>query len=341
MIKTTISVIARIIAILIFMFALYWCVLFQGRHIVRQGGNYFSDSKVTSAVNPREHLDTPMTMESTPIFVNNRLITVTSIRSAAQVDGKTKIRVDEFSDNDTKMILRSVGEFSVPDFGLISAVVHNDVVYVFGVTRWNQQNEIRVISSVDLMNWSEPRVVYRAVKDQVIFNTSVANLFRGGVIAYEVSEPGIEGFAPRFLKSDDFENWIPAGELFRNEESFLKGGVKYSACPTLRYLDGYFYMTYLAHQDNQFVTLVARSKDLISWEYADKPLFVPENGEGSNNSDVDFVEALGNIYFLYHTGDQQTWGNLKRAKFHGSLRELLQQFSFSSAKKLLEMNHFQ
>lgn len=197
---------------------------------------------------------------------------------------------------------------------------------------------IRVISSSDLINWSEPRVIFRAAKNQIIFNTSAAIVDGGGVLAYEVQEPDIEGtqpgakgFSPRFIKSVDFEKWTPVGDLFRNKDALIHGGKKYSACPTLKYIDGKFYMTYLVFHENKFITLLARSGDLITWEYADIPVFVPAAGEGNNNSDVDFIEANGSVYFLYHTGDQQSWGNLKQAEYRGSLEDFFNEFRFHGA----------
>lgn len=344
--KYSIKRIALFIGFFFLLIAIWGAVLFRAGSfdhdkIVRYEGNFYADTEITSALRPFKNLNSPMIMESTPIQFKGELYAIASIRSAAIVDGLTKIRIDRFNSRSQSKL----AEIPVSDFGLISAIAYNDKVYVFGVTRWDRQNEIRVIVSEDLISWSKPRTIYQAGKDQIIFNTSASANRHGVVLAYEVSEPDIEGtqlgakgFSPRFIKSNDLQEWTSVGDLFTNEEAALYGGKKYSACPTLKYSEGKYYMTYLAYRDNKYITLLARSNDLKNWEYADKPMFVPAKGEGNNNSDVDFVEGNGRVYFLYHTGDQQTWGNLKLSEYLGSEKSLLQEFTYHGAGYIRTMH---
>ena len=53
--------------------------------------------------------------------------------------------------------------------------------------------------------------------------------------------------------------------LLPNECVYTKK--RYSACPALRFLDGWFYMTYLeARPGPNYETYLVRSRDLIRWE---------------------------------------------------------------------------
>ncbi|MFH0796043.1 MAG: hypothetical protein V2A65_03185 [Candidatus Omnitrophota bacterium] len=80
-------------------------------------------------------------------------------------------------------------------------------------------------------------------------------------------------------------------------------------------------MEYL--QPRRFETWLARSSDLRKWELSLRnPILTPDDpDEGCNNSDPDIVEYEGKIYLYYAIGDQQTWTNLRRAVFEGSLNE--------------------
>ena len=72
------------------------------------------------------------------------------------------------------------------------------------------------------------------------------------------------------------------------------------------------------------MTCAARSADLKTWQYSPRnPILAAEPGEaeGINNSDVDLVVHGGKVYVYYATGDQQTWGGLKRVTFDGTMRE--------------------
>ena len=76
-----------------------------------------------------------------------------------------------------------------------------------------------------------------------------------------------------------------------------------------------------------WVSFLARSKDLATWELSPKnPIFAAIEGEGYNNSDVDLIEIDGKTYVYYFTGDQQTWGDLKRAVYPGPMSEFFESF---------------
>src|SRR5437667_2668271 len=83
-------------------------------------------------------------------------------------------------------------------------------------------------------------------------------------MAIEVGEPpGVVGvrFTIFFAESKDLLTWkrLPQDCVYSKE--------KYTACPALRYLDGYFYMLYLeARPGPTYETFIVRSKDLKHWK---------------------------------------------------------------------------
>jgi hypothetical protein len=48
--------------------------------------------------------------------------------------------------------------------------------------------------------------------------------------------------------------------------------------------------------------------------------------EGSNNSDVDFVEWNGSVVITYADGNQKDWADVKIALYRGSLERLMAEF---------------
>ena len=138
-------------------------------------------------------------------------------------------------------------------------------------------------------------------------------------MAYESDNP--RSFCAKFARSTDLATWTKLDvPTFQGPN-----GNEYSACPCIRYCDGYYYMMYLAENRVQggqsgFATELARSKDLSTWEYSDQnPVLTPSSGEGINNSDVDLIEIDGKTYVYYATGDQLTWVNVKYAIYDGTM----------------------
>ncbi|WP_397408212.1 hypothetical protein [Polaromonas sp.] len=263
----------------------------------------------------------PNRMEATPIAFGLSLYSIVNKRPHRGEQGSSELLV-------SKLYGGSVASVPIPNLGLISAFVNDGKAYVFART-YAVQNELQMLESADLKTWSEPVTVMKAALGQNILNTSVTRGPDGFVMAYEVAEPGVVGFAPRFATSPDLRNWTPIGEPFDRN--------RYAACPTLRYIDGWYYMLYLTilDEDNpnkRFVTIAARSRDLKTWQHATKPAFEPAAGEGNNNSDVDMVERFGITTFLYATGDQQDEVSLKRAVYLGSEGNFFRQFEYADKR---------
>lgn len=110
------------------------------------------------------------------------------------------------------------------------------------------------------------------------------------------------------------------------------------ACPTIRWVNGYYYVLTLWGETGGYGEHVQRSKDLITWEHQAAPMLdwqgqggVPADkgkpprtnskfyftnftaaqeafivkSEDINNSDIDMVDVDGDIYIAYSWGDQR------------------------------------
>ena len=139
-------------------------------------------------------------------------------------------------------------------------------------------------------------------------------------MAYESSDPAYPAFTIKFARSDDLEHWtrLPQATFGTN---------RYTACPCLRYSDGYYYVLYLERRSprHYFETYITRSPDLKHWELSSaNPVLAPEGlDEGVNASDPELIELDGKTYLYYAVGDQLTWMNIKRATYPGLLSEFL------------------
>ena len=182
----------------------------------------------------------------------------------------------------------------------------------------------------DLKTWKSETVLAREGEEQ-FFNTSVCRDPDGYLMAYESDVPVRWCF--RFARSKDLSRW----ERIRGIEFADVGGKTAAANPTIRYLAPYWYLLYgvwcfqeghasyyrYALPGTKYVTLLARSKDLVSWELSptEGPMLDPSPGEGINNTDADLFEHEGNTYIYYATGDQATWGAVRVALFAGPMKE--------------------
>ena len=161
-------------------------------------------------------------------------------------------------------------------------------------------------------------------------------------MAIEVGKPpdvvGVP-FTMRFAESKNLVNW----SLLPKEFVYTKE--RYSACPAIRFLDGWFYMTYLeARPGPNYETYIVRSRDLIRWESSplnpvlkaspeDKLIGNPKltadqrakitRAVDLNNSDFDLCEFRGKTIITYSWGNQQGAEFLAEAVYEGSLASFL------------------
>lgn len=209
-------------------------------------------------------------------------------------------------------------------------LVDGDKIYAFGTTDTaNPGNSIKM-REIDPESWTfigSERNVVTAPSNVKIYNSSVCKAPGRFVMVYETDE-GATPFSGRFLESSDLITWTPVGSLLR--------GNAYNACQTIRYVkDGWFILTWLwlnnHNGKNYWITNVARTQDFVTVQSfgghsglpATTQVLSPMDSpyEGVNNSDCDFTEYNGKVYFTYFTGDQATWAFNNDAWYDGTLEE--------------------
>lgn len=224
------------------------------------------------------------------------------------------------------------------DFSFVSAIVHDGVLYVYGtsgnispgIARTNPGNTVRMTKTTDLVHWTNPVTVYQAAPDVAIHNTSIAKDADGFVLAMEIRRPGELLGHPRYaliFARGSLESFTDAGAMFE----------PYAACPSIRYVDGYYYVLYTSLQPVGWMVLVARSADLVNWQLSPSPYaalspvngadFEYDNGlQATNNSDPDLIEHDDKTYLVYLYGNQGTIAYLALAQFDGTLKEYFESF---------------
>ena len=204
-------------------------------------------------------------------------------------------------------------------YGLASLIVEDGRVYAFA-SRWDDGSwrDVTMFSSSDLSHW-ESSIAIEGEGEQ-LFNSSVCKGPEGFVMAYESNDPAYPAFTTKFARSDDLRTWTKMPQA-------TFGTNRYTACPCIRYADGYYYVLYLEHRGPRhfFETYITRSTDLRSWELSAANPVLTATGldEGVNASDPELVELDGKTYVYYAVGDQLTWMNIKRAVYPGTMAEFL------------------
>lgn len=249
----------------------------------------------------------PDMVEITPIIFDHKFLLVMFEREGSK--GTNVLIFDYFS----KKLLSKI-EWP---FGLGSSIVVNQKIHLFGSEDWDSRNYIQhaILEGIDSIKTQE--TIWKASENQKIYNTSVCSFPDGFIMVYEVAEPNVKNFSIRFLKSTDLSHWEPIGDIFHPDI--------YAACPTIRHLDGWFYVFYLVHE-NCYLEQIARTKDFLKWE--DHLTDPQKNAEycGINNSDIDLLEYEGNTYLFYADGNQHGWGDLRTAIYPGSFKKFVNEF---------------
>jgi len=202
-------------------------------------------------------------------------------------------------------------------YGLACAHVHKNTLYVFA-SRYdnNAWNDVTLFKSVDLKNWEKKVVIQQ--ESEHLFNSSVCEGADGFAMAYESNDPKYPAFTTKFARSKNLEDWEKIPDA-------IFGTNRYTACPCIRYVNGYYYVLYLEHRAprHYFETYITRSKDLKNWKLSSaNPVLRPTDIDDSiNTSDPEVVEFGGKTYVYYAVGDQLTWMNIKRGVYPGSLQQ--------------------
>jgi len=178
-----------------------------------------------------------------------------------------------------------------------------------------------MFKSADLKTWEQKVIVEQ--QNEHLFNSSVCKGSDGFVLAYESNDPTWPAFTTKFARSGDLETWTKLPDA-------TFGTNRYTACPTVRYVNGYYYVLYLENRrpSHVFETYVTRSKDLKTWELSSaNPVIAPRGlDEGINASDSEVVEFGGKTFVYFAVGDQLTWMNIKRGEFDGTLQQFFEQW---------------
>ena len=274
-------------------------------------------------------------VETTPLVFRERLYRFEYIRQ--------RYKANKTGDSYFRFVTVDSGVFSLPfghGYHLGSAFAHQDKVYVFAVKSWGG-DAIFMFESEDLCNWSEPRMILHDPR-WAAYNTSVC-MGRGDrfILAYELGKPAEEvgiPFTIFFAESDDLKNWRKCAGV----APFTPD--RYSACPTIRFCDDYYYMLYLeGSYEEGFRQHLVRSVDLRQWQqspfnpfldfsaadYLFKSEFpLAEKGiinraVNINNSDADLCEYENKVVIYYSWGDQKGVEFLAEAFAPGPLNQFL------------------
>jgi predicted esterase len=276
-------------------------------------------------------------VETTPVVYRDRLYRFEYVRKDYHAN-KTGDSYFRFIDIETGKATTAFAK----GFDLGCACADEDAMWVFGVDNWDGEN-IAVFRSIDLKHWEQHAVL--KLRGWGLFNTSVSKAENRYVMAIEVGRPpevvGVP-FTMRFAESRNLLDWklLPAASVYTKE--------RYSACPALRFLDGWFYMLYLETRPGpNYETHIVRSKDLIRWDAspfnpvlkaspADKQIANPKltteqrtkiaAAVDLNNSDMDLCEFRGKTMITYSWGNQQGTEFLAEAVYDGTLASFLKGF---------------
>lgn len=223
--------------------------------------------------------------------------------------------------------------------------VVGDTMYVVTGVGGNWGTEkLAFFRSRDLVNWEKYTDLH--LPGWKIYNMNIAQKNGIYTLLVEISAPaeeaGPQPFTFRFLQSKDMTNWklLPSAYVFQKD--------RYAGSPSIYAFDAdpYYYVGYLEqYPDYRFGQSIARSKDLINWEYSpinpvlmynefeDKQIasafLTPEDRQrieealDTNNSDMEMCEYLGRTLIYYSWGDQRGTEFLAEAWYEGPMHEFL------------------
>ena len=259
--------------------------------------------------------------EMTPVIFGGKLLLLATAKPTAEANpyGKQCLWVEDVA---THQVIATFGEGCA--FG--SGFVHDDTFYAFAVPRDpGGTQRIACFWSEDLANWESANALLPD-EGEKLYNESVCKAGDRFVMAYESKESKYPPFTIKFAESLDLRTWTKIPEA-------IYGTDRYTACPTLRYIDGTFYMLYLEWLQPKwwFETYLTRSTDLIHWEQSPRnPVLAPEGVEGINTSDIDLVELGDKVIVYYLYGDQKTWHRAASAEFDGTLEEFFKHYYYET-----------
>ena len=239
----------------------------------------------------------------------------------------------------------SLGEFA-QDHSFGCCYAEDGKMYVHGVRGGGGGQIIDCFVSSDLENW-ESSVALTFPDDIQLFNTSVCKGEGRYIMAIEIGGRNPAAGVPFtcvFAESTDLINWTMLDMM---EYSYTRE--RYSACPCIRYFDGFYYMIYLEGAPcHRWIPYIVRTRDLKEFELGitnpimwpddeDKKVLYPErltaeeldhieNSVNTNNSDFDMCEIDGKTLITYSWGNQYGKEFLALAEYDGSNEEFVKSF---------------
>ena len=295
-------------------------------------------------------------VETTPIIWQGDLYRFEVVRRRSSTFS-TAVKWQDLDDSPCLRFINTRNNESTPLFGddhtFGFPIAVDGVMYVVtGASKNWGADQLDFFRSTDLINWEK----YAEVKlpGWKIYNMNIAKMGDVYTLLIEISAPieerGACQFTFRFLQSTDLTNWT----LTPSECVFQKD--RYCGGPSIYTVedDPHYYVGYLeAYPEACYANCIARSKDLINWEYSlvnpvlmydeyeDKkianPYLTPEDRAridaalDINNSDMELCEFLGRTIIYYSWGDQLGHEFLAEACYEGSMKDFLQGF-FEPAK---------
>jgi len=277
-------------------------------------------------------------MENTPVVFQDRPLLVQNVRPLNTKAQGFYLFVQDMRTGDEVTRFGETCSF-------VSAFVQGKTLSVFATENTDDDwtHDVYRFWSDDLRQWNKELAIARKPGEH-LFNTSVCQDDQGYVMAFESNMPVQWSF--RFARSKDLSSWQEV------EGVGFADTTEQTACanPALRYFAPYYYVIYGGWRsqgpgtwyqyrlaETMYVTFVARSQDLATWELSPTiyPMLDPVPGEGINNTDADLFEFEGNTYVFYATGDQQTWGTIRIAMYAGSMKHCLESYFPDNVPKIV------
>lgn len=205
--------------------------------------------------------------------------------------------------------------------GLGCAIVIAGEIHIFGSTNWSATGNSLIHSVLAPDFTPSAPVTILTIPGSHLMNTDVCFDGTNYVFAVEVinstPHPGLS-----YYKTADFSTFTLV------KSGFNAGG--YCACPSIDFIDGKYFVTFLANAGGTYVTVSTRSADLLTWNpYGGADAFLAPDasiGEGCNASDISMAECGGIVYGTYLTGDQSTWMHRRTFVYLGTLSQLKTEF---------------
>lgn len=208
--------------------------------------------------------------------------------------------------------------------GMGCAIVKDGVIHIFGNTAWTSNNNKIIHSTLDAnFNPSPPNDALLVNSTFKFYNTSICEDANGYRMVAETT------VGTYFARSTSLTG------LFTFYGGQLAQG-SYVGCPTIDYVNGAHYITYLKNVSGKFVTQVAKStNNCFAFTYFNGNANYPAGSylldpvavvEGNNNSDASFVEYNGAVYGCYLNGNQTSIAQYKKFSYNGTLAQLFSEF---------------